>query len=110
MKQVHVARHPAEAHLVKGLLESQGIEAVVRGEDLFGARGEVPVTPETCPSVWIVDDALYEKAKSIISAYLRGETPGGTRSSSWRCPNCGEQLEPQFTDCWQCGTARPGDP
>jgi len=34
MKQVHVAKHAPEAHLVKGFLESNGIEAVVRGEHL----------------------------------------------------------------------------
>jgi hypothetical protein len=26
----------------------------------------------------------------------------------WRCPNCGERIEPQFAVCWKCGTARDG--
>ena len=39
MKQVHVARHAPEAHLVKGFLESNGIAAVVRGEFLTSGWG-----------------------------------------------------------------------
>jgi hypothetical protein len=34
MKKVFVARNPAEAHLVKGMLESHGIRAEVQGEAL----------------------------------------------------------------------------
>jgi hypothetical protein len=26
----------------------------------------------------------------------------------WRCPNCGEQIEPEFEVCWKCGTAQDG--
>lgn len=107
MKRVYVARHPLEAHLVKGLLDAEGIEAFVRGEDLFGARGEVPVTSETCPSVWIVDDDLFEKAEEFVLAYSRGQVPARAKSRSWRCPRCDELLEPQFTECWQCGATRP---
>jgi len=24
----------------------------------------------------------------------------------WKCPKCGEMLEPQFNTCWKCGTAQ----
>jgi hypothetical protein len=39
--------NPTDAHLLKGLLESEGIEAVVQGEFLWIARGEVPITTDT---------------------------------------------------------------
>lgn len=39
MKQVHVAKHAAEAHFIKGLLESNGIAASVRGEYLTSGWG-----------------------------------------------------------------------
>jgi hypothetical protein len=44
VKQVFVAQHPTEAHVIKGLLEAEGIRAEVRGESLFGVRGEAPAT------------------------------------------------------------------
>ena len=68
MKQVFVARNPPEAHLVKGLLESRGIRAEVRGEALWGTRGEVPLTPDTLPTVW-VDDPRAPEAARIVEEY-----------------------------------------
>jgi hypothetical protein len=68
MKQVFVANNPAEAHLVKGMLESRGIHAEVRGEALWGTRGETPVTPETLPTVW-VEDAKVSEATRIVDEY-----------------------------------------
>lgn len=106
MKQVFAAQHPAEAHLVKGLLESAGIAAEVRGEDLFGARGSVPTTPETLPSVWIVNDDDAALALAILTDY--GRTGGATHQGHWRCPVCAEHVEAQFTECWRCGGSRPG--
>ena len=51
MKPVYTARHPAEAHLIRGMLEAGGIRAEVRGDQLYGAFGELPVLP----SVWILE-------------------------------------------------------
>ena len=104
MKQVHVAKHAPEAHLVKGFLESQGIEAVVRGEYLTSGWGELPV--DLC-SVWITDDAQYERANELLIAFLSGAFARKFGAENWRCPQCGEQLEGQFTACWKCGAARP---
>lgn len=104
MKQVHVAKHAPEAHIVKGLLESNGIAAFIRGEFLTGGWGELPV--DVC-SVWIADDAQYERAQSVLLAFLRGEPAREQQGHPWRCHHCGEQLEGQFTKCWNCGATRP---
>jgi hypothetical protein len=104
MKQVHVAKHAPEAHIVKGLLEASGIAAVVRGEFLTSGWGELPV--DVC-SVWIADDAQYERAQAVLLSFLNGDLARELRSQNWRCAACGEQLEGQFTSCWKCGGARP---
>ena len=106
MRRVYVARHPTEAHFLKGLLASQGIETEIRGEALFSARGELPVTSDTCPSVWVLDDSQLDRALLLIAEYERRERPPDTLGVPWRCSSCGEELEPQFTECWRCGTAR----
>ena len=103
MKQVHAARHAPEAHLVKGFLESNGISAVVRGEFLTSGWGELPV--DVC-SVWISDDRQYDRAQTLLVAFLRGDHAREYRGQNWRCPKCGEELEGQFTSCWSCGTVR----
>ena len=109
MRKVFIAAHPAEAHMVRGLLESEGIEAVVRGEALFSARGLAPVTSDTLPSVWVLDPADAEAAASLIAGPSAGATPGMRKDRSWRCRNCNEFVGPEFMACWQCGAGEPAE-
>ena len=104
MRRIFVAAHPTEAHVIRGLLESEGIDAVVRGEALFSARGLTPVTPDTLPSVWVVDPADAERALALIAGPSAGGAYTG-RDRSWRCPACNEFVGPEFVVCWQCGYA-----
>ena len=108
MQQVYMAHDPTEAHLVKGLLEANGIAALVRGEAVFGLRGEVPVTTETLPTVWVLDDSEVPRARVLLGEYSQGQHAGPPHGRPWTCSKCGEQLEPQFTDCWRCDTTRSG--
>lgn len=43
MRVVYQAEHLIDAHLVRGRLQSEGIDAHVRGEWLTGALGELPM-------------------------------------------------------------------
>jgi hypothetical protein len=43
MRAVYQAEHLIDAHLVRGRLQSEGIQAWVRGEWLTGALGELPL-------------------------------------------------------------------
>lgn len=102
MRRVHVARTLADAHIVKDALEGAGFACVVHGEHLVGIQGEVPIDADTLPSVW-VPESQAERAIRLVA-----DTQGGpSDESEWTCPECGEEIEGQFTDCWQCGAARP---
>ncbi len=68
MQRVYVADHPVGAHVVKGFLEESGIPAVVQGDMLFWVRGEIPVTQDTAPSVWVDDDAA-DRARRLIEEH-----------------------------------------
>jgi hypothetical protein len=107
MRKVFIAAHPAEAHMVKGLLETEGIETIVRGEALFSSRGLTPVTYDTLPSVWVVDPEDAEDATLIIAAANSGTIPGARRERSWRCPTCNVFVGPEFVACWQCSCVEP---
>ena len=109
MKKIYLAQHPTEAHFVKGLLETHNIECEIQGEDLFGGRGELPVTIETLPSVWIYKDEDFDKAQQIITDYERRYSETKESGASWICKQCGEASEPQFTNCWNCGADRPSN-
>ena len=107
MKQVHAARHAVEAHLIRGFLLSHGISAEVRGEFLTSGWGELPV--DVC-SVWVTDDAQYEAANDLLTAFLSGRFARTFSGQHWTCPRCAEKLEGQFTHCWSCGAPRPEAP
>ena len=103
MKLIHTAKHPTEAHLIRGMLEAEGIRALVKGDQLYGAYGELPVLP----TVWIFDDALAMHADRLVIDFLRGSAAHKYGHQRWTCAQCGENLEGQFTDCWKCGAPRP---
>ena len=87
MKKVYVAEHPLDAHMVRDFLESAGIEAIVRGEHLFALRGGVPMTEDTLPAVWIVDDVRCDEARQLVEQLqaraqfrlVEGSDPGSER-------------------------------
>jgi hypothetical protein len=102
-RQVFSSGEPGRAHFVQGLLESEGIRTELRNENLVGtAGGEVPVTPDCWPSVWVLSSEAGRAAQIIRDFEASGEPSG----ESWTCPKCGERLEPQFGECWSCGTTR----
>ena len=70
MIKVYSARDLTDAYLIKGLLESRGIAAIVNGCYLSGGIGELP--PLDLFSVSI-DEADYEEAARVIEAFEKGE-------------------------------------
>ena len=68
----------------------------------MAAYGELPMTFDTLPSIWLAPEDRA-RARQRIEQALHGK-----RSDlSWVCPGCLERLEAQFTECWNCGAARP---
>ena len=106
MKKLYDARDPADAHLLNGLLDAAGIEAVIRGEYLWGVRGDVPMTPAECPSVWVLDDSDYERAMELVSEFRPADRDRTFNDEAWVCPRCRETNGEQFTECWNCGAPR----
>jgi hypothetical protein len=104
MKPLHIARHATEAHLIRGYLESQGIAALVRGEYLTGGIGELPA--DVC-KVWVADDREFARAQEVLGHFLQGDAARAHAHERWHCARCGEDIEGQFTDCWNCGSPRP---
>lgn len=103
MKKVFVARDVTEAHFVRGLIESQDIQVTVLGENASGSSGEVPFV-DAWPTVWVLDDECEEAARVIVQEYEAGG--GGGTGAPWRCLECGQDLEAQFSACWSCGAER----
>lgn len=102
MKRIRSSHDLVAIHHWRNLLESEGIRAEVRNELLSSAMGELP--PAECQvELWILRDEEAARAESILR---EGGTLAAEGRSAWRCPKCGESGEPQFTQCWRCGSWR----
>ena len=102
MKKVYIARDIAEAYYVKGLVESQGIACELINENLFSLRGELPMTEETAPTLYLIDESQFEAAREIIADYEEANKKISTNAATWVCKICGEESEEQFSACWNC--------
>ncbi|MHA2713856.1 putative signal transducing protein [Vibrio owensii] len=98
--KIYIAKNPAEAHIVCELLKTEQIACEVRGEGMFGLKGELPFSDDTDPYVWLLHPEQKLKASAIVEDY-RQQTE--LTYQDWQCPQCSEQNEGQFGACWQCG-------
>ncbi|MDF2186741.1 putative signal transducing protein [Grimontia hollisae] len=98
--QVYSASNSLEAHSLKGMLESMGIEVVLKGESLASATGELPADV-IAVTLW-VEELREKKALAALKEY---EAQGDT---IWFCSGCGEENGGSFELCWQCGSPHNG--
>jgi hypothetical protein len=124
MKKVYTARHPADAHLIRGFLDDSGIAAKVLDEmgDGYGA---------VRPSVWVLNDAECDRAQRLLADRKGQAAPEYcegcgynlwglpeprcpecgrpfARPESWVCSDCGETIDGQFAACWKCAAKVEG--
>lgn len=78
------------------LLQQGGVNAEVRNQYLSSAMGELP-PGDTMPQLW-VDSGQYERAQRILH-----EAQQESDMEEWQCPQCSEQIEGVFGQCWKCG-------
>jgi|WetSurMetagenome_2_1015567.scaffolds.fasta_scaffold528457_1 hypothetical protein len=103
MKKVYEGLDPLMVGLIKNILENEGISCITRNEYLASAAGEIP--PSECwLEIWVENDLQYDDAEKIIKTVLSDDLPSGPE---WVCPNCGEENENQFSECWNCGREKP---
>jgi hypothetical protein len=100
MKLLMRCDHAIAAAHYAGALRAGGIECEVRNTMLSGALGEIPFL-ECAPQIWIRNALDEARARELIEQ-LRAPISG----EPWTCEKCGEVLEPQFAQCWNCGAAR----
>jgi hypothetical protein len=103
LKKVYEALDHLMVGHIKNLLENEGIGCIIRNEYLGSAAGEIP--PSECwLEIWVENDLQYDDAEKLIKIALSDDYPSGPE---WICPNCGEENENQFFECWNCGKEKP---
>ncbi len=97
-----------EAEIFRAQLEASGIEAFVSKDDVGGMRPHLQLSHGVRLMVSRED---MELAREILHGSIQGDLnqeSGLGTTETWQCSGCGETLEAQFTECWQCGTSREG--
>lgn len=104
MKRLHSGKDPLMIGHLKNVLATFGIQCVAKNVDLISAAGELP--PVECwPELWVVDDDKFGRARAILKKTL---APLHSVKKPWICTCCGETIEGQFSECWNCGRDQSG--
>jgi hypothetical protein len=102
MRKLYEAADRVEAQMLKDYLQEQEIPSVLLGDALSGAAGELPAN--IFPTLWILKDEQYQRARWLIEEFKTSTIE--SRGRPWRCPVCGESVDPGFDLCWNCATPR----
>lgn len=97
---VYSAPDPIEGNLIRGLLESSGIDVELRGEALAGAYPGIPRVSETRI---FVPPRQRDAARAVMREYESRRA----EQRHWTCDRCGEANTAAFETCWQCQSAGP---
>jgi hypothetical protein len=106
MQSLYQAMDGLEARLLVDALAAEHIEALVLGEYLSGAAGELSAF--NYPTVWVVESSQIERARDVLKRFLEARnSPDPGDDGEWQCPACGTKVDAGFALCWNCGTPRP---
>ncbi len=103
MQRLYQAKDRIEAQFLRDFLDDHRIPAIVLGDYLSGAAGELPV--DIYPSVWVIEDDDLPRAQGLLTRFLAGDDAHQV-PAAWICRHCGESVEPGFDLCWHCGLPR----
>jgi hypothetical protein len=101
MKRIYSAPALAMVENVKNVLQLNGIRSTITNQYLSAGVGELPPI-ESWPQLWVAEEDV-ERASEIIKATGKDLSEP---QKTWVCPKCNEEVEDQFTECWNCSTAR----
>ncbi len=101
MKKVFASNDRSAIEILRGLLSAEGIESVVLNEITGAVLGDIPFW-HAMPELWISNTGDLERAQAIVADFASGETKKTLPDTPWTCNQCGEEIEGQFTECWNC--------
>lgn len=98
MKRIYTLHDPMLAGHLEAVLSDHSIACLIKNRHLMGGVGDLPPL-EAWPEIWVINDGDTDRARALISSMLDSEPNEGP---AWTCSDCGEAIEPQFSECWLC--------
>ena len=86
---------------MRSLLESNNIKTFIKNEYGVGGLGELPFV-EVVPQLFVLEEKDLARAKELLQLDL----PMEESEDDWVCPECGVDVEGNFSRCWKCGVNR----
>ena len=99
MERLYKASNLPDAHLLRDLLEEEGLQACIVNETLSSLVGELPFGMVQ-PEVWIKDPRDMFLARATLREYLARKDEPVTEEQ--RCSACAEASPSNFEVCWSC--------
>jgi hypothetical protein len=96
MKMIYTNENPFIVSNAKNILESQGIEVILKNEFSSSVIGEISAF-DTWVEIWVRNSSDYEKAFEIMESSLSAED-----ADEWLCDECKEDNDAAFEICWNC--------
>jgi hypothetical protein len=100
MKRLCKAASLPDAHILRGVLEQEGIDVHVFNENAQSGVGHLPVA-EALPELWVADEKDFRRAQDVVRRFEAAPRI----EASVRCSACGEDNPGNFQVCWSCGAA-----
>jgi len=97
MTRVETYGTELEAEMALNQLQAMGISGVLEKDDADGLMPQLDMIEGIALLVFPEDAA---QARAILQG------TGGDGSGPWTCPACGEEGEPGYDACWNCGRER----
>ncbi len=97
--QIAVCGDILNAETIKSLLEENGVTAWLQRDD----------GSDTIPGQTFVNGIkimIHKEDKELAEDLLTKATADASSNPPWKCQKCGEEIEGQFSDCWNCGAAK----
>jgi len=97
----------AEADMVKLYLDGHGVSARLDDESVGTWAPHYASGGGAMAVKVIVDSMDRDRANELVKQMH--EDSQGSCPPSWTCPDCGEEIEGQFGQCWNCDAIRDAD-
>jgi membrane protease subunit (stomatin/prohibitin family) len=104
LREVMICYNDLDAEIVKGNLEKDGIDVYISRDDCGGMEPQLQMTEGI--KVMVPSGQMNSAIALLQGMEERASIEKANPKTQWQCENCGEILESQFTDCWNCGVAR----
>ncbi|MBX2849321.1 MAG: DUF2007 domain-containing protein [Acidiferrobacterales bacterium] len=98
MQRVFTKDDRFEVNAMRALLESHGIDTLLKNEFTSSIMGEVPFF-DTWPEIWVAEEDVLAAKRHITDA----QNQIAMEKPDWHCEKCEEENPGTFELCWNCG-------